>query len=110
MKSRLGKARLRVPKSAKRGEIIEIRTMIEHPMESGFRYNNVGKPIPRHIATEFVCRYNGREVFRASLHPAVSTNPYFLFYLVAEQSGELAFSWADDRGSTVRETVWLNVS
>jgi len=110
MKSRLGKARLRVPKSAKRGELVEIRTMAEHPMESGFRYNNVGKLIPRHIATEFVCKYNGREVFRAALHPAVSTNPYFLFYLVAEQSGELVFSWADDRGGAVTEVRTISVT
>ena len=110
MKSRLGKARLRVPKSAKRGELVEIRTMAEHPMESGFRYNNVGKLIPRHIATEFVCKYNGREVFRATLHPAVSTNPYFLFYLVAEQSGELVFSWADDRGGVVTEARKISVT
>ena len=110
MKSRLGKARLRVPKTVKHGEIIEIRTMVEHPMESGFRYDNIGKLIPRHIATEFYCRYNGREVFRATLHPAVSTNPYFLFYLVADESGELVFSWVDDRGGTVSETRQLAVN
>jgi sulfur-oxidizing protein SoxZ len=110
MKSRLGKARLRVPKKAKRGAVIEIRVMVEHPMESGFRHDNVGKLIPRHIATEFHCKYNGREVFRATLHPAVSTNPYFLFYLVAQESGELVFSWADDRGGTVTETARLTVN
>jgi len=110
MKSRLGKARLRVPKTATRGEIIEIRTMVEHPMESGFRYDNIGKRIPRHIATEFSCRYNAREVFRATLHPAVSTNPYFLFYLVADQSGELSFSWIDDRGGVASETRYITVT
>ena len=109
MKSRLGKARLRVPKNAKRGEVIEIRVMVEHPMESGFRHNNMGKLIPRHIATDFRCSYNGREVFRAELHPAVSTNPYFLFYLVAQDTGELVFSWADDRGGTVTESTLLTV-
>lgn len=109
MKSRLGKARLRVPKSAKRGDVIEIRVMVEHPMESGFRHDNMGKLVPRHIATEFFCRYNGREVFRAILYPAVSTNPYFSFYLVAQDSGELVFSWADDRGGSVSETAQLAV-
>jgi len=109
MKSRLGKARLRVPKTAQRGELIEIRTMAEHPMESGFRHNNVGKLVPRHIATEFVCNYNGREVFRATLYPAVSTNPYFLFYVVAEETGELVFSWTDDRGGTLTESRHIGV-
>jgi len=110
MKSRLGKARMRVPKNAKRGEIIEIRVMIEHPMESGFRYDNVGKTIPRHIATDFRCHYNGREVFRATLHPAVSTNPYFVFYVVAQETGKLEFDWADDRGGNVTETRLLSVN
>jgi sulfur-oxidizing protein SoxZ len=109
MNSRLGKARLRVPKTGKQGEMIEIRVMVEQPMESGFRHDNMGKLIPRHIATQFDCRYNGREVFRATLHPAVSTNPYFLFYLVAQETGELVFSWADDRGGTVAESVQLAV-
>jgi sulfur-oxidizing protein SoxZ len=110
MTSRLGQARLRVPETAKRGEVIEIRAMVEHPMESGFRHDNMGRPIPRHIATSFACAYNGREVFRAALHPAVSTNPYFLFHLVAAESGELVFSWTDDRGGSVSETVRLTVS
>lgn len=110
MKSLLGKARLRVPETAKRGEVIEIRAMVEHPMESGFRHNNVGKLIPRHIATAFACNYNGREVFRATLQPAVSTNPYFLFYLVAQESGEMVFSWTDDRGGLVTETRMISVT
>jgi sulfur-oxidizing protein SoxZ len=109
MKSRLGKARFRVPKTAKRGEMVEIRVMVEHPMESGFRYDNVGQLKPRHIATAFDCNYNGREVFRAMLSPAVSTNPYFLFYVVAVETGELVFSWSDDRGGALRESVLLTV-
>ena len=110
MNSRLGKARLRVPKTAQPGEVIEIRTMVEHPMESGFRLDNTGKPISRHIATGFSCTYNGREVFRATLHPAVSTNPYLVFYVVAQESGELVFSWSDDRGGHVTEARQLMVS
>lgn len=110
MNSRLGKVRLRIPKEAKRGEVIEIRVMVEHPMESGFRHDNMGKLIPRHIATDFQCRYNGREVFRATLFPAVSTNPFFVFNLVARETGELVFSCADDRDGTVTETVQLTVN
>ena len=110
MKSRLGQARLRVPKTARRGEIIEIRALVEHPMESGFRHDNMGRPIPRHIATAFDCHYGGKRVFHASLHPAVSTNPYFLFYLRADEPGELVFSWRDDLGGSTTETVQLGVS
>lgn len=109
MNSRLGKARLRVPESAARGEVIEIRSMVEHPMDSGFRYDDIGRRIPRHIVTRFVCRLNGHEVFSATLQPAVSANPYFQFCLLASESGELSFTWTDDRGGSVTEIARLEV-
>jgi sulfur-oxidizing protein SoxZ len=108
--SRIGKPRVRVPESAKRGEVIEIRTMVEHPMESGFRYNNIGKLVPRHIVESFTCTYNGREIFRARLHPAVSTNPYFLFHTVATETGELVFTWTDDQGGVATISARIEVS
>ena len=106
----LGAARVRVPERARRGEVIEIRAMVEHPMESGFRLDNVGKPIARHIVTAFTCEYDGREVFRATLHPAVSTNPYFLFYARATRSGDLLFTWKDDRGATATHRAHIEVA
>jgi sulfur-oxidizing protein SoxZ len=87
-----------MPESARPGEVIEIRALVEHPMESGFRLDNTGKVIARHIVESFVCTYNGAEVFRAQLHPAVSTNPFFTFYVVAAGSGEFTFTWKDDQG------------
>ncbi len=107
--SRMGTARVRMAASAKRGETVEIRTMVQHPMESGFRLNNTGKEIPRHIVESFHCSYNGREIFRAKLHPAVSTNPFFTFYVVAEASGELVFTWQDDQGGVASATQRLDV-
>jgi sulfur-oxidizing protein SoxZ len=108
--NQLGNPRVRVPERAKRGEVIEIRAMIEHPMESGFRLDNVGKPIPRHIVESFTCRFERREVFRVKLHPAVSTNPYFLFYVVATQTGELVFTWTDDQGNVATHSARLEVT
>lgn len=99
--SRLGTARVRVPARARRGEVFEIRAMVEHPMESGFRLDNVGKPIARHIAESLAVVYDGHEVFRATLHPAVSTNPYFVFTAVATVSGDIRFDWTDDEGGRV---------
>ncbi len=108
--SRLGNARVRVPEKARAGEVIEIRAMVEHPMESGFRLNNVGKPIPREIVESFVCEYDGREVFRATFHPAVSTNPYLVFHVVATRSGEVKFTWRDDRGGIATQAARIAVS
>jgi sulfur-oxidizing protein SoxZ len=105
----MGLARVRMPQNATRGEVIEIRTLVQHPMESGFRLDNTGKEIPRHIVESFDCTYNGREIFRVKLHPAVSTNPFFTFYAVAMESGELVFTWKDDQGGVATATQVLTV-
>ena len=107
--SRMGAARVRMPASAKRGEVVEIRTLVQHPMESGFRLDNTGKLIARHIVESFHCIYNGREIFRATLHPAVSTNPFFTFHAVAADSGDFVFTWKDDQGGVATATSHLDV-
>ena len=108
--SRFGKAWVRISENARRGEPVEIRAMVMHPMESGFRLDNVGHPIPRHIVDTFSCTYGGKEVFRARLHPAMSANPYFVFYVVAARSDDLLFKWTDDHGDVATHSVRLEVS
>ncbi len=103
-------ARVRIPQTARRGDAVEIRAMITHPMESGFRLDNMGRPIARHIVESFTCTYDGQQVFRATLHPAVSTNPYFVFYLAATHSADLLFTWTDDHGDVARHTAYLTVA
>ena len=104
------RALINVPKQARRGEVIAIKTLISHEMETGFRYDNVGKPIPRDIISLFVCSYNGVEVFRAELHPAVSANPFIAFHTVATGSGTLEFKWTGDNGFSVIESVTIAVA
>jgi sulfur-oxidizing protein SoxZ len=89
---------INVPQKAKRGDIIEIKTLISHIMETGFRHDNVGKPIPRNIITSFVARYNGEEIFSADLHPAIAANPFISFFTVATDSGTIEFEWSGDNG------------
>lgn len=107
--SRFGKVWVRLSEHPRRGEPVEIRAMVMHPMESGFRLDSVGHPIPRHIVTVFTCTYGGAEVFRATLHPAVSSNPYFVFYVRATQSADLLFTWTDDRGEVATHSVRLEL-
>ena len=81
--------RLRVPGSVKRGEPFEVRVLIQHPMENGFRREADGRAVPVHIVNRLACRYGGREVFRADLGTGISANPYFVFYVRAGESGPL---------------------
>ena len=89
---------INVPQKAKRGEIIQIKTLISHIMETGFRHDNVGKPIPRDIITSFVCRYNGEEIFNATLYQSIAANPFITFHATATESGTIAFQWTGDNG------------
>ena len=87
-----------VPPKAKRGQIIEIKTLISHVMETGYRRNETGAAIPRDIINLFVCTYNDTEIFRADLHQAIAANPFISFFTVATESGTLQFQWTDDNG------------
>jgi sulfur-oxidizing protein SoxZ len=91
-------ALINVPAKAKRGDIIEIRTLISHIMETGFRHTVTGELVPRDIITGFTCRYNGSEVFRADLFPAIAANPYLSFFTIAKESGKFEFEWIGDNG------------
>jgi sulfur-oxidizing protein SoxZ len=96
----MASALINVPARAKRGEIIEIKTLMSHIMETGYRRTATGELIPRNIITSFSCRYNGTEIFRADLFPAIAANPFITFFTVATESGKLDFDWVGDNGFT----------
>ncbi len=105
----MARAIVNLPAQAKRGEIIEIKTLAAHPMETGFRRTQLGELIPRDIIRRFVCSYNGAEVFRVDLHPAVAANPLIAFTTVATESGTLEFRWVGDNGYSVTETASIRI-
>jgi sulfur-oxidizing protein SoxZ len=102
-------ALINVPAQAKRGEIIEIKTLIAHPMETGYRRNQLGIAEPRDIIQLFVCTYNGTEIFRARLYPAIAANPFISFSTVATESGTLEFRWSGDKGYSVTQSAKISV-
>jgi sulfur-oxidizing protein SoxZ len=103
------KPRVRVPTTAKKGEIIEIKTLISHRMESGQRMDEAGKRIPRDIIKRFICTYNDEVVFEADWYPAIAANPYLSFSTVATESGELVFTWVDDAEQVYFTTSHITV-
>ena len=105
----MANALVNVPPRARRGEVIEVKTLISHPMETGYRRSQTGARVSRDIIRLFVCTYNGTEVFRAELHPAIAANPFITFSTVATESGTLAFHWTGDNGFSVRETAEIRV-
>ena len=94
----MASALINVPAKAKRGDIIEIKTLMSHIMEPGYRRTASGETVPRDIITSFTCRFNGTEVFRADLFPAIAANPFITFFTTVTESGKFEFEWIGDNG------------
>jgi sulfur-oxidizing protein SoxZ len=105
------KPRVKVPKKAAPNDIITIKTLINHKMESGQRKDKkTGETIPRKIINAFTATFEGETVFAADIEPAVSANPYLQFQVKVERSGEFHFSWTDDDGSVYEARRSIEVS
>jgi sulfur-oxidizing protein SoxZ len=98
------------PKTAKKGEVIELKALIMHPMETGFRPGTNGRLIPRNIIERFSASWNGSEIFRMDFSPAIAANPFVSFFAVATESGKITLRWTGDEGFAVEESVAIDVA
>jgi sulfur-oxidizing protein SoxZ len=103
-------ARVSMPATAKRGEIVTIKTLIQHDMETGYRRDAEGKAVPRDIISKFVVTYAGAEIFRADTFPGVSANPFVAFTTIATETGDIVCTWTDLAGATTVQTRKLTVT
>lgn len=106
----MSRATIRAPATARRGEIIAIRTLIQHKMESGFRYTTTGERVPRDIVTSFIATWDGEEIWRADLSSAIAANPFVAFTTRAEKTGTLRITWRGDNGFEVSEQMRIAVT
>jgi sulfur-oxidizing protein SoxZ len=98
------------PKTAARGDTVEIKALILHPMETGFRAGTNGRIIPRHIIEHFTTTWSGVEIFRMTFSPAIAANPFVSFFTVATESGTIGFRWSGDEGFVAEHQVAITVT
>ena len=103
-------ALINAPKTAKKGEVIELKALILHPMETGFRPGTNGRIIPRNIIERFTASWNGSEIFRMDPSPAIAANTFVSFFAMASESGKITFRWTGDEGFAVEESVAIDVA
>jgi sulfur-oxidizing protein SoxZ len=106
----MNKPRVKVPDRIAAGDVIEVKTLISHEMETGIRKDNDGKTVPRNIIHTFTATFDDQLVFKCELQPGLSANPYLAFHLRVAQSGELVMTWLDDKGGRAVERLRLNVA
>ena len=103
------KTRISIPATAKKGDILNIKTLASHPMHSGFRRDAIGALVPRDIINRFRCEYQGRLVFEAKFGPGTAANPFLSFHLRADERGNVAFIWIDQQGERTEELRFLDI-
>ncbi len=106
----MAKARINIPRNIQRGDVIEIKTLVTHPMETGFRVDGLGVKIPRNILTDFEVKLDDAVVFHAELQPGIAANPYIGFYLRADKGGTLTFTWRGHNNFSLIERRELSVA
>lgn len=102
--------RIAAPKTAKKGEVIELKALIQHDMESGYRRDEKGEAIKRNIITGFECIYNGAVIFSAEFLAGVAANPILTFYARAEKSGKFVFRWTEETGTVFEDSADITVT
>ena len=107
---RMTNIRIAIPESPKVGDVIEIKPLIRHEMESGYRRGSRGEVIPRNIITRFECHFEDELVFASDFFPAVSANPILTFYFRVQRSGEFAFKWTDQNGEIWQDRRQISVA
>ncbi len=103
------KPRVKLQKTATVGEVVVIKSLISHAMESGQRKDSAGAVIPRQIINKFECTFNGQPVFSCDIEPAISANPYIEFTAKVNESGKFAFTWTDDDGTVTTSEQEITV-
>lgn len=104
------KPRVKVPAKVKKGDVVEIKTLIKHKMETGLRKDKKGEKIPRNIINKFVASFNGEQVFAMDIDPAIAANPYIKFSIRPEKSGELEMMWTADDGKSYSSKKKISVN
>lgn len=103
-------ARIQIPATAKTGDVIEIRILIQHPMETGYRVDDVGRNIPRNTIRSLTCTYNGAEIFRVDMSSGIVADPYLQFTTIAQTSGVIECTWIDDAGEKGAEQHAIEIT
>jgi sulfur-oxidizing protein SoxZ len=106
----LAPARISMPTEAKKGDAVEIKALVRHPMETGYRVDSVGQLVPRNILTQLSVTFNGAEIFRMHMQQGIAANPFLSIMLRAKESGELVFTWTGDEGAIIVERKILTVT
>jgi sulfur-oxidizing protein SoxZ len=101
----VGAARVLIPTGIRRGDVIDVRALVEHPMATGLFRDPEGRPIPAYFINDVSVTYGDQEAAHFVWSSGVSRDPFVEFSLRADREAELKFVWRDNRGGVFAQTA-----
>jgi sulfur-oxidizing protein SoxZ len=108
MTNPIGEARIKVPDRITRGEVIQVNSIISHPMDTGFFRTAEGQPIPAYFIKDVVVSYGQEEVARFEWTSGISRDPVVTFTVKADKEAPLTMVWTDNKGATFKHSVAIS--
>jgi sulfur-oxidizing protein SoxZ len=102
-------ARIQLSSPVRRGQPVQVRLLVQHPMETGFRFDFSGNAVPKNIIHSLQADYGGHTVFRAKLGSGIAANPFLQFWVLPEDSAELRVQWQDEQGASGQISTRIEV-
>jgi sulfur-oxidizing protein SoxZ len=85
-------------------DITQVRALIAHPMQTGYKKDEQGNKIPAHFIKELTVEHNDIVISTTIMGSGISRNPYFAFKFKGGKSGDtITISWVDNLGYTASE-------
>ena len=106
----MNRVRVQWPDKISAGDVVKVRMLIQHPMDTGYLQDFSGKLVPRNVIQSLTCTLGGQEVFRVVPSSGVSANPYFEFFVRATNTAEFKIEWTDDKGAQGQHLQIFNVT
>jgi sulfur-oxidizing protein SoxZ len=102
----IGKVRIRIPSSIKRGDVVRVRSLVIHPIKIVQR-DKAGKPIDKdyHFINKVIATYNSQEILQANTTQSISENPFFSFAFKPTEPGMLRITFLDTHGGKYEGTA-----
>lgn len=99
--------RMQWPERITAGEVVKVRLLVQHPMDTGYLQDLLGKLVPRNVIRLLTCTLGTQEVFRVEPSSGIAANPLFEFFVRATETAEMRVEWVDDRGQRgeLRQTL-----
>ncbi len=87
-----------IPEKAKIGELIEIQSLIAHPIQIMTQSEKINLEKKQNFIERLTVKFNKNQIFAAEFTSKLSANPYISFFFKATETGTLLFTWYETSG------------